>query len=109
MAIPLEHCGVEHQVVVHVAGDAPVHAPFEHGESLVPWEWLEGGVIVDPELALGMKEPPRSAQCVDAHMEVGEGCVRKLKLAIEFGESLGDIRQGADYPECERPCDELKS
>ena len=93
MAVSFQDGAMEHEVVVGVARNAPIHAPLQHGEGLVPGQWLERGVAVMPELGLGVIEPAHPAQCVDAHVEVRESPFRQRKFTVELGQTMSYIRQ----------------
>ena len=77
-----------------MAVDAPVHAPFEEGKSLLAGQGLEGFDAVEVERRLRPQDAAQAGENADAHMKIGKGvgfCEREG--VVEQMEAFSDLGQ----------------
>jgi hypothetical protein len=81
---------MNNQILVRVAGDAPIQAPFEHREGLVQRKRIEGAVFIGIELYLRSIPSPEPRRR-HSHVEVrvlrsirqGEVCIQQVKTTAK--------------------------
>jgi hypothetical protein len=99
-----QHGTMDDQELVSVTVDAPVHTPFQQGESLLAGQGLEGLDAVEVENRLRPHQAAQPRGNADPHMKVGKAVrVGEREGVVQQMEVFGDLGQGRADAEHERP------
>lgn len=86
MAVPLDHGGMNDQVMLGLAGDAPVQAPFKHGKCLAGGQGRKGRMAIRDEVHLRPEPATQAARRRELDMEVGVRAFEQWVIAVEQAE-----------------------
>ena len=90
-AVHFQHGGMQHQVMVGVAGDAPVHAPLQQGKGVVGRQGFEWRVAVEPEIDLRPQPATQAGRRADSNMKITELAAIEREIGIKPQQAFGHL------------------